>query len=67
MARLQTVLTLSLLCLFVSAHSHAQDLPEVDVDALMEQVNTLASEHAYRFHDRCNTRTRVQGLAGMPP
>ena len=43
-ARLQTILTLSLLCLCLSADSHAQDLPEVDVDALMEQVNTLADQ-----------------------
>ena len=44
MARLQTLLTLSLLCLSVSLYSHAQDLPEVDVDALMEQVNALADQ-----------------------
>ena len=66
MARLQTVLAISLLCLSVSPYSHAQDLPEVDVDALMEQVNTLADKlrtEAQRLIDEEGAEKAIVRLA----
>ena len=61
------VLALSLLCLYASACSQSQDLPEVDVGALTEQVNTLAGQlrtEAQRLIDKEGAEKALEQLRG---